>query len=327
MSETEFVVVGEAVVDIVDGAEGARAVAGGSPLNVAVGLARLDHDVTLETRFGDDAYGRLIGDHLARAGVRLAPGAIDSMPTSTARARLDDAGAALYDFDLWWSLPPLHRLSAGHAHTGSLATVIGPGDRQVLDLLYEHAQDSTVSFDPNIRPQVTPDRAAVTARVEELVSLADIVKVSEEDVHWLAPGADIRDIAAGWLTRGPSIVVVTRGGAGAYAAASSGDLEVPARPVTVVDTIGAGDAFMSGLLDGLAGAQLLGGGQRERLAAVSPDVLQAAVRRGVAAAAVTCSRTGANPPSRAELAAADRWPSPVLGPSPARLAGSGLPAT
>jgi fructokinase len=142
----------------------------------------------------------------------------------------------------------------------------------------------------------------VLAVVHELLAVADVVKASAEDVEWLQPGRSPEEVASAWLARGPALVVITRGGAGALAAGrSSGSLSRPGMPVDVVDTVGAGDSFMSALLAGLAHRDLLGADRRQALRAMVADDVAALLDEAIAASAVTCSRQGADPPRAAEL--------------------------
>lgn len=306
----DVLVVGEALVDIVRRADGRTAEhPGGSPANVALGLGRLGRVVSLLSRFGLDARGTSIAVRLAASNVVVVPGTRTTAPTSTATALLDERGAATYTFDLDWRLPPAeeleHRLTATRAlHTGSIAAFLAPGGDAVLELVRSAARWTTVSFDPNARPVLMGDPSAARERVEQFVRAADVVKVSDEDLGWLAPGEDPAAVAAGWLALGPSVVVVTRGGEGATGVAASGRVDVETPPVDVVDTVGAGDAFTAGLLDALAAADLLGVEHAEELRAIEPDALAAALRHAARVAAVTCSRPGADPPTRAELVAA-----------------------
>ena len=300
------VVVGEALVDVVHRAgEGAGSEhPGGSPLNVAYGLGRLEHDVALLTRLGDDAHGRLLTGHLAAGGVRLLPGAVDGDRTSVARAEVDAEGKATYDFDLVWRVPDAP-LPADLAllHTGSIGAAVDPGAATALDLMRSVRGRATTSYDPNVRPAFFDSPAAALARVEEFVAAADVVKASDEDLEWLLPGQDVEAVAHRWQGRGPALVVVTRGSAGAVAVSGAGTLHVPAPRVDVVDTVGAGDAFMSGLLHALAEHDLLGGDALPRLRHLGLGTLEALVATAIASASITCSRAGANPPTRAELAA------------------------
>ncbi|MEZ0164636.1 carbohydrate kinase [Kineococcus sp. LSe6-4] len=300
------VVVGEALVDVVHraGQDGTVEHPGGSPMNVAHGLGRLGHDVALLTRLGDDDHGRLLTGHLAGAGVRLLPGAVDGDRTSVARAEVDAEGKASYDFDLVWRVPdtPLPE-DLALLHTGSIGAAVDPGAGTVLELMRAVRGRATTSYDPNVRPAFFDSPAAALERVEEFVAAADVVKASDEDLDWLLPGRDVEDVAHRWQGRGPALVVVTRGGAGAVVVSGAGTLHVPAPRVDVVDTVGAGDAFMSGLLHALAEHDLLGGRALPRLRHLGLGTLQSLVATAIASASITCSRAGANPPTREELAA------------------------
>ena len=296
-------VVGESLVDVVRTASGAGSEhPGGSPLNVAYGLGRLEHEVSLLTRLGGDAHGRLLREHLAAASVALVPGAVDELPTSVARALLDEQGRASYEFDVQWRLPAAQLpAEVDVVHTGSIGAAVEPGAGQALELLRSWRGRATTSYDPNVRPAFlgTPERAL--ARVEGFVDAADVVKASDEDLAWLCPGEDPVEVARRWQRRGPALVVVTRGGEGAVAVAGAGTMRVPAPRTEVVDTVGAGDAFTSGLLHALAGHDLLGPAGARQLRALRLDALEDVLRTAVRAASITCSRAGANPPSRAEL--------------------------
>ena len=302
----DVLLVGEALVDIVERLDGTRSEhPGGSPANVALGLARLGRSVHLLTRIGDDRRGRLVREHLASSGVRIAEGSVVAGRTSTATAVLDPTGAASYQFDLDWRLPPAPDLGGFRAlHTGSIAAFLPPGGDDVLALVVKAAGHLTVSYDPNARPRLMGTARDARRRVERIVTLADVVKVSDEDLTWLAPGEDPEDTAREWLARGPSVVVLTRGGSGAVGFAASGRVAVPSAPVTVADTVGAGDAFMAGLLDHLATADLLGAHRRDALRELDRDTLGATLDQAVRSAAITCTRAGADPPTRAEL---DTW--------------------
>ncbi|MCI2239141.1 carbohydrate kinase [Paenibacillus sp. TRM 82003] len=302
---TRALVVGESLVDVVRAADGAESVhPGGSPLNVAYGLGRLGHEVSLLTRLGDDAHGHLLREHLAAGGVGLAPGAVDELPTSVARAQLDEQGRASYEFELRWRLPTAQVPDGVDVmHTGSIGAAVDPGARQALELLRSCRERATTSYDPNVRPAFlgAPERARVL--VEEFVEAADVVKASDEDVAWLFPGEDPVEVARRWQRRGPALVVVTRGGEGAVGVAGAGTLRVPTPPTRVVDTVGAGDAFTSGLLHALAEHDLLGPVAARRLRALRLDALEDVLRTAARVASITCSRAGANPPTREELAA------------------------
>jgi fructokinase len=303
---TMFVVVGEALVDLV-GQRGGRtfeARPGGSPANVALGLARLGAPVNLITRLGRDAFGKMIIRHLEASGVVVDVGPHPPDATSLAIATLA-AGVASYDFRIDWdvdSLPPLP-VETRCLHTGSLATVIPPGDKAVIDLVRRERERGrvTVSYDPNVRPLLLGERARARAGVEEVVALSDVVKVSDEDLRWLYPDDADEVIARRWLASGPSLVVVTRGRDGVFATTPSLDLRREAVPIELVDTVGAGDSFTSGLLDGLGRAELIGGERREALRNVDEATLISIMDGATVVAGITCSRPGADPPTRDEV--------------------------
>jgi fructokinase len=304
-----FVVIGEALVDLV-GQRGSRMLVahpGGSPANVALGLGRLGNPVTLMTHLGRDAFGEMISAHLESSGVRVEGGADAGGRTSLAVATLA-AGIATYDFRIEWDIGNLEPLPVETRclHTGSLATALEPGRTDVQNLLeHEHERGRvTISYDPNVRPALLGTPEAARPGIEHLVELSDVVKVSDEDVRWLYPDRDDEDVARQWLGTGPALVVVTRGGEGVFAV--TGDLEVR-RPVTsidLVDTVGAGDSFTSGLLDGLRRADLIGGPRRQALAAIDESSLISVLDTASLIAAITCSRPGADPPTREELGSA-----------------------
>ncbi|QZN86378.1 carbohydrate kinase [Cellulomonas sp. C5510] len=299
-------VVGEALVDVVlrPGDEPAEH-PGGSPANVAIGLGRLGRRVDLLTWLGDDAHGDLVRTHLESSGVHVLAGDRRPEHTPVARAHVDEAGVASYEFDLTWDLPDRWDEGDGEAlvvHTGSIATVIEPGGEAVARLLADRREGATLTYDPNLRPALMGSPEQTLPVVERLVGLADVVKVSDEDLGWLHPGVPPVEVARDWVGRGPALVVVTLGGEGALAVTAGGDeLTVTAPRVQVADTVGAGDSFMAGLVDGLWTAGLLGADAREQLREVDVATVERVLARCVAIAAITVSRAGANPPTSAEL--------------------------
>ncbi|GIG40418.1 carbohydrate kinase family protein [Cellulomonas phragmiteti] len=299
-------VIGEALVDAVRRPDGSREeLPGGSPANVALGLARLGRRVDLLTWLGPDARGDLVRAHLESAGVTVLRGDRSPATTPVATAHLDAAGVATYEFDLEWDLPSTWDEADDDAlvvHTGSIATVLTPGAPRVAELLESRRAVSTLTYDPNLRPALMGDPADVLPVVERLVRAADVVKVSDEDLAWLLPGVAPAEIAETWSRSGPALVVVTHGGEGAFATTSAGArLTVTAPRVTVADTVGAGDSFMGGLIDGLWTAGLLGADRRGALHDVSSATVEQVLARCARIAAITVSRPGANPPSTQEL--------------------------
>lgn len=301
-------VVGEALIDLVDrkGCE-LEAHVGGSPLNVAIGLARLGTPTTLGTTLGDDDYGQMIKTKLKNDNVLLyeMDETVASSPTNLAEAKVDEQGNATYDFRLVWdptSMPTVNTETLA-LHTGSLATSIAPGSDFIIEeLKNERALNRlTLTYDPNIRPAVVSDRDDVCARVESIIELVDIVKASEEDVEWLYPQTSFEVTAKKWLQLGPSIVVITRAEKGAFALTNQHQIEIPTPDVDVVDTVGAGDSFTAAFIHTLLSLDLLGGHNREALGDISMEDLELAITRSLNAAAITVSRAGANPPRVEEL--------------------------
>lgn len=296
-------VIGEALIDIVerDGNVVGEYV-GGSPLNVAVGLGRLGRGVDFLTHIADDTRGRRIVEYVESSGVQLVSGSIGGSKTSTAMATLDGAGAARYRFDIDWQLSGTPEVATPLlVHTGSIATVLEPGCRATAALLDAYRMSATITFDPNVRADVVQDDDIARGRIDRLVERADIVKASEDDLRWVDPRHSPEQIARAWLEVGPSIVAVTSGERGAFAVCRAGVVSVAARPVRVVDTVGAGDAFMTGLLDALWSRDLLGADHRRDLGRISTDALTEVLSTAVLASALTVGRAGADLPDRAAL--------------------------
>jgi fructokinase len=297
-------VVGEALVDVVRRGDDDEVHPGGSPLNVAVGLQRLDVPATLHSSFGSDAYGVVITRHLGDSGVTVTPGTLDDRPTSVALATIGSDGAASYTFSIEWD-PASLEVAPGTVdavHIGSIGAALEPGATLGERLVVESRRTATISFDPNVRPQLMGSADGARPRIERLVALADVVKASDEDLAWLYPDADVTESAERWLGLGPALVVVTRGGDGADALSAAGRIWVPAPLTEVADTIGAGDSFMAGLLAALSDRGLLGGDRREALRELPASDIREVVGFAVRCAAITVSRPGADPPTRADLA-------------------------
>lgn len=292
----QVAVIGEALVDVVEEGETHP---GGSPMNIAVGLARLGHPTTLHARIGADAHGDLVRAHLDEAGVALGPDTLVPGSTSTAIARVDADGKASYEFDIDWDIPVPDVSGARLVHTGSIGALREPGATAVRAALGAAAPGTLLTLDPNIRPDVIGARDEVLHRVADLAGLCQVVKLSDEDAAWLAPEATLEQVLSDLAAHGARFVVVTRGAEGCLALVDGAWFARPARPVVVADTIGAGDAFMSGLLHAL-----LRDGTDRLLAAGEPlqdDAVLAALEAALTSAALTVARAGANPPTSAEL--------------------------
>lgn len=298
-----FLVIGESVADIVRTPGRPDAThPGGSPANVAYGLARLGRSTTLLTQLGADAAGELIATRLLSAGVALLTDGQIGVRTPTAVVTLDRQGSAGYAFDIDWTLRPVGPdLTPAHVHFGSIAAVREPGCTAVLDLVEQLRGDASISYDPNIRAQLMGGRERAVAQVERCVAVSDVVKASDQDLEWLHPGEPHDAVAARWLALGPALVLVTRGAEGTAAFTRTGRTDAPAVGADVVDTVGAGDSFMSATLDALASLALLGAPARRSLAALNRDLLLRVLRTAALAAAITVSRPGADPPSTQEL--------------------------
>ncbi len=289
----EVVVVGEALIDIVESASGTTEHPGGSPANVAYGLGRLGVATGLLTALGTDARGTALRGHLHRAKVAVIPGSSVLDRTATATVSLGTDGSASYLFDIDWKLDGAPSLGTPPLiHTGSIATFLEPGAGAVKALLRRHRPDSLITYDPNIRPALLGTHAQALSSFEEIAGLAHLVKLSDEDARWLYPGLDIAQATRRILRLGPDLVVVTRGAEGSLLATEDGSVVVPSVKTTVVDTIGAGDSYMAALV-----AMLVAAGS----VPTEPGALEELGRTASMAAAITVGRAGANPPRAGEL--------------------------
>ncbi|RKR86514.1 fructokinase [Micromonospora pisi] len=313
-------VIGEAVVDLVPEPDGRYAAhPGGSPLNVAVGLARLDVPTRLLARFSTTALGRRLREHAAANGVDLRYAVDAAEPATLAVVSLTGDGSAGYDFYVEgtadWAWQPSELATAlarrGIVHAGSLAVFLPPGADHVgaaLSAAREHGM--IVSLDPNVRPGLLGAPAEARARVDHLVCRTHVVKASEEDVGWLYPGHSVEQVLDHWHDLGATLGVVTLGPHGAVARSGNQLLRQAAPALEVVDTIGAGDAFTAGLLAVLSRASWRsapspGADLDAELSGANPswseEEIVAALRYAVEVAGATCARPGADPPRWQEL--------------------------
>jgi len=295
-------VIGESLIDVVVSADApAQEHVGGSPANVALGLARLGVGVRLHTALARDDRGRVIREHLERDGVDIDPESWSLRHTSTAVARIGAGGVADYDFAVEWQVP-VPPVLAGEAvvHTGSIAAFMEPGATAVRAFLASLGSQVRVTFDPNIRPALIGGRDAVRARMTEIARRAYLVKLSDEDAEWLYPGVPIGEVVDALLDGGTRIVVVTRGAQGALLAAGADRVTVEAAPAVVVDTVGAGDTFMAALIDGIV--KLAPGDP------LDPRILAWLGRRAAAAAGVTVQRVAADLPTWDDVVASGFLP-------------------
>ncbi len=301
---TSFVAVaGEAVVDLVASEPGGPylALPGGSPANVAVGLARLGVPTRMIARISGDPFGRTLRAHLTGNGVDVGRVVDASEPSSVAFVH---AGTDGFDLridgtaDWQWTTDELAGALDGASalHVGSLAMVLPPGAGPLGDLA--RRAEVVVSYDPNCRPDVMERVPGARERVESLMRVADIVKLSDADLEWLRPGTDAEDLAVELVDAGVGLVAVTRGPDGALVAGTNlSPRQIPGHRADVVDTVGAGDSYISAVLAGLHDNGLLGPALRTAAEATLTAILTRASR----AAALTCTRPGADPPTAAEL--------------------------
>ncbi|GAA4288941.1 carbohydrate kinase [Georgenia daeguensis] len=297
-------IIGEALVDRVEQNDGAtQEHPGGSPANVAVTLGRLGHRPHLLTSYGRDAAGAAVETWLRQSNVHLVAGSDSAPATSVASSQLAPDGSASYSFDIRWDPRPTTQLEAPSlVHIGSIGALLAPGANTVHTLVQSMRTSATITYDPNLRPALCPDRDQVRAQVEKLVSVADVVKASDEDLAWLYPHEDALEVLHRWATVGtPRAVVGTFGAGGTIAVFDGRQLHVPAPTAAVADTIGAGDSFMGALIHGLVQCNLTGARNRERLTQIGADVMHGILQTCVDVAAITVSRPGANPPWADEL--------------------------
>lgn len=299
-------VIGEALIDLVPGAGPGdyHARPGGSPFNVAIGLVRLGHRTALMARLANNAFGRQLREHAAAEGVDLTSAPQATEPTTLAVVSLDAEGHAGYDFyldgtaDWQWTDSELARIEPDTAvlHVGSLASWTRPGNRHIRAAVARLREQggTLISYDPNIRPLLLGKPERARPLVEDFVSVAHLVKASREDVEWLYPETDIAEVGDRWLKLGTLAVVITDGPNGAHLLrADAAAVHRPGRKIRLVDTIGAGDAFTSGLLGGLVRRGLH---TPEALSQCPAELLDETVDEAVLVSALTCERVGADPP-------------------------------
>ncbi|MGO4298957.1 carbohydrate kinase family protein [Leifsonia sp. RAF41] len=290
-------VVGESLVDVVE-REGVRtAHPGGSPLNVAFGLARLGLSTTFLTTWGDDDNGRMLAAHLATAGVDTIVERAEG-GTSVATAEVGANGTARYVFDLDWALRAIAAPTTAVFHTGSLGALLEPGATAVRRLVDGLHPDTVVTFDPNVRSALMPDRQPTLDMVGWYSEHAHLVKLSDEDAAWLFPGMNHRAVLDWIVDHGAAVAVLTLGERGSILRSRMSELRVEAPATSVVDTIGAGDAYMAGLIAGAVFAEAL---PEMRTREVTEDALRSMGEIASRVASLTVARAGAMPPTWDEI--------------------------
>jgi fructokinase len=301
-----IVIGGEALVDLVDDHGAPRPVAGGGPFNTAIAFGRLEVPVGFLGSLSRDAYGEMLAELLAGAGVDTSLVRWSDAPTPQAVVHRTHDGRNEYTFklsdtsllDMSPEDLPVFPVEAWAVHVGTLALAVDPPATAYEALVDREAERCQIILDPNVRPAIFGDAGAYRRRFERLAQLADLIKLSEDDAAWIYPGLSIEEVLELVLGLGPRIVAVTRGKHGATAASCDGFADVAGIKVAIVDTVGAGDSFGAALVAALVDHGAFGPGATRT---ADDAVLNRAVSYAVAASAITCTRTGAVPPSRDEI--------------------------
>ena len=294
-------VTGEVLIDLIPEGSERKPIVGGGPANTAKALAKIGIDTQFIDGISTDDYGQMAKDELISAGVKLDYVKYSDKPTCLAIVSLSDSGSASYEFAIentatfdftpdWLPNPQTERPAL--LHIGTLATAIEPGASVLFEWAQSVAKVAPVVFDPNIRPAVMNDRKQYVVQVERWVSISSAVKVSDEDIKWLYPSLEIDQVVNNWLTKGPSLIVVTYGDKGLAGYRVGEKVSVDAVKVAVADTVGAGDTVGAILVEAIV---------KDGLNSLSGVRLEMMLKRAAKAAAITVSRTGANPPSLKEI--------------------------
>ena len=292
---------GEVLIDLIPDGSGRKPIVGGGPANTAKALSKLGIDTQFIDGVSSDKYGQMAKNELVASGVKLDYVMYSDKPTSIAIVSLSDSGSASYEFVIqntatfnftsdWLPNPQTERPSL--LHIGTLATVIEPGASVLFDWAQSVAKVAPIVFDPNIRPAVISDRKQYVNQVERWVSISSAVKVSDEDIKWLYPSLEIDQVVNNWLAKGPSLIVVTYGDKGLAGYRVGEKVSVDAVKVAVADTVGAGDTVGAILVEAIV---------KDGLDTLSGVRLEMMLKRAAKAAAITVSRSGANPPTLKEI--------------------------
>lgn len=279
--------------------------AGGAVFNTAIALGRLGVKTSFFSGLSTDLFGEILADTLAASNVETNFAARSNRPTTLAFVKLVNGQAtyAFYDENTAGRLLTVQDLPPLPDHItalffGGISLVNDPAASAYAALQAREAQSRVTMIDPNIRPSFITDQASYRARMNAMLSHADIVKISDEDLHWLEGAGDLETLARGLLARGPKVVFLTEGANGARAITATQNRFMTGQKVTVADTVGAGDTFNAGALAALQAAGAL---SKTALTSLPDATLDAALSLGNRAAAVTVSRAGANPPWAHEL--------------------------
>jgi len=294
-------VCGEVLIDLIPDGTERKAVVGGGPANTAKALSKLGIDAQFIDGISTDKYGQIALKQLHKDGVLLDFVKFSDKPTCLAIVSLNESGGATYEFviegtatfdfsDTWLPDPAANKPSL--LHIGTLVTAIEPAASVLFEWAKQVVKVSPIVFDPNIRPAIMSDRAEYVKQVERWVSISSAVKVSDDDIYWLYPGVELDQVANNWLSMGPELVVVTFGDKGLTGYRKDEKVAVDAKKVVVADTVGAGDTVGAILVEAIV---------EDGLDKLTGDRLAEMLDRAAKAAAITVSRTGALPPSKAEI--------------------------
>jgi len=294
-------VCGEVLIDLIPDGTERRPVVGGGPANTAKALAKLGITIQFIDGISNDIYGQMAADELLADDVLLDYVKYSDKPTCLAIVSLSKTGSATYefviddtatfDFDRSW-LPDAAQLKPSLLHIGTLVTVIEPAASVLFEWAKYVGEHAPIVFDPNIRPAVMSDRTSYVKQVERWVGISSAVKVSDDDIYWLYPGADLDSVVNNWLALGPELVVVTFGDKGLAGFRDKTKVSVDAKKVVVADTVGAGDTVGAILVEAII---------EDGLDKLTDERLTLMLDRAARAAAITVSRTGARPPGRDEI--------------------------
>jgi fructokinase len=294
-------VVGEVLIDLLPDGDKQKAVVGGGPANTAVALSKLGIKTQFINGISTDTYGSTCRQYLENACVLLDYVNYSNKPTCTATVTLDKAGGASYQFLIDETstfdyqldqLPDPQKQAPSLLHIGTLVCAVEPCASALHQWVTSFKQSVPVVYDPNIRPSVIADRNLYLKQVLRWVSLSSVVKLSIDDLKWLHPGKSVNDVAKEFIGMGVKLVVVTLGDGGIVAITKDENVEVKAVKTKVVDTVGAGDTVGAILVEAII---------KYGLEKLTGQLLTDTLNRAAAAAAITISRAGANPPTQAEL--------------------------
>ena len=294
-------VAGEVLIDLIPDGSERKPIVGGGPANTAKALSKLGIDTYFIEGISTDDYGQMAMAELVASGVKLDYVKYSDKPTCLAIVSLSDSGSASYEFVIentatfdftpdWLPNPQSERPSL--LHIGTLASVIEPGASVLFNWAQSVAKVAPIVFDPNIRPAVISDRKKYLMQVERWVSISSSVKVSDEDIKWLYPSLEIEQVVDNWLAKGPSLIVVTYGDKGLAGYRDGEKVSIEAVKVAVADTVGAGDTVGAILVEAIV---------KDGLDTLSGVRLEMMLKRAAKAAAITVSRSGANPPTLKEI--------------------------